>query len=93
MKLLYGFNDPENAIECELIETKYIDGDFYYIARCDGGKIQAQASFFQTFFCVAIKNADGIITRNNNIYAATPEEAIRQTILNCGESVKYVTFA
>lgn len=92
MKLLYGFNDPENAIKCELIESKYIDNEFYYIARCEGGKIQAHVSFFQTLFCVVIENANGI-TRHNNIYAITPEEAIRQTTLNCGESVKYVTFA
>ena len=93
MKLLYGYKDPKNAIECELIETKYIDGEFIYIARCNETEcIQAPVSAFQTFFRVVILDQDGV-TRDNYLYATTPEDATRRTETNSNETIFYAEFA
>lgn len=46
--LIYGFNDPENAIFCVYEGYRIAsDGTIIIFARCDGGVIQAPIEMFK----------------------------------------------
>ena len=48
LRLIYGFNDPEHAIYCDLENEAYIVNTLVYIARCDDGStIQAPSDMFK----------------------------------------------
>lgn len=46
-KVLYGFNDKENAIECIIKDIQFKGTDILVVAQCDGGTITAPMEMFQ----------------------------------------------
>lgn len=48
LRLIYGFNDPDHAVFCDLENEAYIGTTLVYIARCDDGStIQAPSDMFK----------------------------------------------
>lgn len=92
MKLLYGYNDRENAIHCTLSEIELTEQGAIYTAKTGkGDKIIAPCGMFQTLYRVNIDTPEG--AREVRIYARTPEEAQRNIKLKRGEHLRGVMFA
>lgn len=57
---IYGAGDKAHAIKCTIIESKTLtDGTPVYIAKCEGGTIQATPDMFVYLFTAIIKDEDG----------------------------------
>lgn len=77
IKAIYGAEDKEHAIPCTIIDSKTLtDGTPIYIAKCDGGTIQATPDMFFYLFTAIIKDEDGN-DKNHTGFYRTPEAARR----------------
>lgn len=57
---IYGAEDKEHAIKCTIIDSKTLtDGTPVYIAKCDGGTIQATPDMFHYLYTIIIQDEDG----------------------------------
>lgn len=57
---IYGAEDKAHAIPCRITEAKFLtDGTPVYIAKCEGGTIQATPDMFVYLFTAIIKDEDG----------------------------------
>ena len=92
IKLLYGYGDEQNAIKCDLLNIELTETGAIYTAICEGGKITAPASMFETLYKVNITNADGF-NHSIEVYALTPEDAQRKIKIDPFEHFASVQYA
>lgn len=74
---IYGAEDKAHAIKCTIIDSKTLtDGTPVYIAKCDGGTIQATPDMFHFLYTIIIRDEDGH-DKSRVGYYKTPDAARR----------------
>lgn len=86
---IYGAEDKEHAIKCTIIDRKTLtDGTPVYIAKCDGGTIQATPDMFVYLFTAIIKDEDGN-DKSRTGYFKSADAARRDAEANMDRGDKY----